>query len=354
MLNREVIYFFKKNPIFGSINLTDKAIQKLLVNLEVYEFSKHTILYKKDQLANYVYLVLSGEVGIFSFKESFSTLEIEKAIENAEILSIHRKGSIFGEVSFLAGETHSSTAITLTKSKIGFIPGNVFLELLNTNPPFAREMIRLLSSRFREKIGKEHSLHMGKIISCLYPEMPKRIIFMIRSISYIAKKELGELIAVLYFQLGLKNDEENQKNFEFLFDHFEHEDVYDYVEKISKKEKVLLLNASRILKKEIQETKIIDFLSTLKKIFSFILMEIPSFDYPISKILLRNTDVVLFFQRFDMTSFAIKELYIEQMSDQNLIQKDKVIYVFEKSPKKKIYTTYQNWQYSVLFAYFYS
>ncbi len=334
-MNREVIYFFKKNPIFERINLADKKILQLLYNIEIYEFPKHTIIYKKNQFANYVYLVLSGEVGIFSLKDFADTNNIEKLIENSELISIHRKGSIFGEVSFLSGETHSSTAITLTKSKIGFLPGNVFLDLLKKNPPFAIEIIRLLSSRFRENIGKEQSHHLGKVISCLYPEIPKRILFMIKSISYIAKKELNESVVVLYFQSGLENDEDNQKNFDILFDNFDHSDFYELLDEFSKKDKPLLLNSSRIIKKEIHETKIIDFLSSLKRIFSFIFIEIPSFDYSISKVFLKNTDLILFFQRFDTTSFAIKELYIEQMSNEDLINKNKVIFVFEKSPKEK-------------------
>ncbi|MFN3604849.1 MAG: patatin-like phospholipase family protein [Leptonema sp. (in: bacteria)] len=337
MINQEILYFFKRNPIFESLNLRDKKILELLSKIQIQEFPKYTILYEKDQPANHVHILLSGEVGIFSVKGKFDIQNLSSHSENQRLISIHRKGSIFGEVSFLSGETHSSTAITLTKSKIGFIPGGTFLELLNKDIHVTMKIIKLLSSRFRQKIGEEPNLHIGKVFACLYPEYPNRIIPLIKNISYISKKEIQEPIAVLYFQTGYEKDEENQRNFEFFFKNFENDDFLESLESKLSKEKAIFLNALKILKEKELETKIIDFLSILKKIFTLVFIEIPSFDYWISHTLLKNSDQILFFQRFGTTGLAIKDLYIEQMTNQNLINKDKVIYIYEKSSKEKGY-----------------
>lgn len=337
MINKEILYFFKRNPIFESLNLADKGILDLICQIKIKEYPKNEILYEKDQIANYVYFVISGEIGIYSIKSKdiSNSQNLNEFLEKQKLLSIHRKGSIFGEVSFLSGETHSSTAITLTKSKIGLIPGKIFLELLNRDINFTMKIIKLLSTRFRQKIGDEHFLHIGKIISCLYPEIPKRVIYLIRSISEICKKELKEPIVVLYFQNGLENDEDNQKLFENFYNNFEKQEFLENIETHYNKQKVLFLNGYKMIKQEINESKMIDFLSTLKKIYSFIFVEIPSIDFFISNILLKNSDQILFFQRFGTTSFAIKDLYIDQMTNQNLINKEKIVYVLEKSAKEK-------------------
>lgn len=331
---KEFVNLIKKNPLFENLAISSKKIQKLLSNIIVKEYPKNTVIYKKGQLAENVYLVLSGEVGIYSFDTSI--IDSTNLTNNeTNLLSIHGKGSIFGEVSFLAGETHSSTAICLTKCKIAQIPGNIFLEILEMDHQIAIKVIKLLSSRFRQRIGSRETPHIGKIFSCLYPYIPERNIKMIRTIAYTSCKEIHEPILVIYFNQGWGNDEENLRLFEKLYKNSE-SDLIDYCEELIKNVQVYFLNGISLLKEEFNELRIIDFLSCLRRYFTAIYIEIPSLDFPISQVFLKTCNNILFFHRFGATSTAIKELYFEQFQTNNFIDAtDKILLIYEKSITEK-------------------
>ncbi|GIX42856.1 MAG: alpha/beta hydrolase [Leptospiraceae bacterium] len=337
---KELINIMKKSPLFETLNFSSKKIQKLLSYIFIKDFPKNSIIYEKRQPAEYVYIVLSGEVGIF-----FSNINNQESDQNKinsrfflndpkSLLSIHGKGSIFGEVSFLAGETHSSTAICLTKCKIAHIPGQIFLELLEADHNLAIKTIKLLSSRFRQRIGNIET-HIGKIVSCLYPDIPERNFKMIRTLAYSTNKEIQESVIVIYFQKGWENDEENLQLFNKLYKNSEDE-LIDYCEELNKENKVYFLNGISLLKEEFNEHKLIDFLSCLRRYFSIIFIEVPSLDYMISQVFLRICNHILFFQRYGITSIAIKELYLEQFNKQKYLdQQNKILFIYEKSIKEK-------------------
>jgi len=322
---KDLVSFIKKNPLFENLNISNKKIQKLLSKIFIKEYPKNTIIYEKYQTAEYVYLVISGEVGIFFNYNN----------QKKELYSIHGKGSIFGEVSFLAGETHSSTAVCMTKCKIAQIPGDVFLQILEEDHNMAIKVIKLLSSRFRQRIGNQEIPHIGKIFSCIYPDLPSRNFKMIRTLAYTTFKEIQDSVIVLYFLQGIENDEENQKLFEKLY--LSNEDILiDFYEELLSKKRVYFLNAYSLLKMEFNENKLIDFLSLIRRFFSAIFVETPSIDFPISPVILKTCDNILFFERYGATSIALKELYLEQFRQMDFLDhQNKMIFVYEKSIKEK-------------------
>ncbi len=335
----EIVNFLKKNPLFSSLNFTNKKVQKLISRISIKEFPKYTKIYEEGQLAENIYIVLSGEVGIYASTKNFNIdlkQENEELQSDSQLISVHGKGSIFGEVSFLAGETHSSTAISLTKTKILMIPGIIFLEFLELDHQLSKNLIHLLSSRFRQRIGNIEAPHIGKIFSCLYPDLPHRNFMMIRTLSYVAYKEMKESVVVLYFRQGMGKDEENKNLFENLYFSSNEEYILDCCEDLFKNKNVIFLNGISLIKNEFNENKLIDFLSILRRTFPAIFIETPSIDYYISHVFLRICDNILFFHRFNAMTIALKELYLEQLKKQEFLDKqNKIIFIYEKSVKEK-------------------
>ncbi len=184
----EFIEFIKKNSLFYKINLNLKENLNAIEQVIIKEYSKNEIIYSPGEKAQYIYFVLQGEIGIFS-------------IQNHQPFSIHKQGSFFGEVSLLSGEAHSSRAKALISSKLGLLPGNAFLELLNLNSEFAVDFLKILSSRFRENLNKKNQITSGRIFGCMYPEIPERNFFMIQLFGEITKREIHGKVLVMYFKL---------------------------------------------------------------------------------------------------------------------------------------------------------
>lgn len=336
----EILNLLKKHSLFSSLNYSNKKIKELLNQIQILDYNKNTIIYEIGQPAQYVYMVISGEVGIYTDKTMYLTSNnnTEKFIHfnKYNLMSIHGKGSIFGEVSLLAEETHSSTAITITKTKILIIPKHVFSLFIESDHQFAMNLIHFLSSRFRQRIENKDIPQIGKILCSIYPDIPIRNFIMLRYLSYTIVKEIHKPVILIYFQQRIEKDDENQKLFQDVYSQFNIDQTSEFCIKNAKYENVIFLNAISILKSDYNEHKLIDFLAYLRRHFSIILIETPSLDFECSQVFLRISEHILFFHRYGATSIALKELYLEQLKQQGFLdQENKIIFIYEKSIKEK-------------------
>jgi len=101
---------------------------------DVVEFSKKTVIFNELEPADYMYVILSGEVEI--------TLR-------AEPLGAELEGGIIGEMAVINNSTRSATATTLSKVTAARISREQFREIIGENPDFALHLMQVMANRLR-------------------------------------------------------------------------------------------------------------------------------------------------------------------------------------------------------------
>jgi len=130
--------------IFGSLNSEDiKALAKMG---EKRQWRKGSQIISEGDEGDAIYLVLSGKVKVVLYGE-----------EGREIvLSIMKKGDIFGEMALFDGEPRSANVEAIEDAECFVIRGDNLLKYIKNHPAVALNFLSHLSRRLREadrKIG---------------------------------------------------------------------------------------------------------------------------------------------------------------------------------------------------------
>ena len=130
----------KNHELFKNVVNDKDCFEELLNNIEILKFSKFEVIFKIGEEAKNIFIVIDGEVQL-------------KIINNltkiTKIIGIQRSGEIFGEVSCLTGEKHSSNAIVNLDSTIILIPFTYFKKLLSSFPEMYEFMLKLVANRLK-------------------------------------------------------------------------------------------------------------------------------------------------------------------------------------------------------------
>lgn len=103
-------------------------------------FPKNQIILLEEDQPDAFYIVFSGKVKVTKINEVGKEL----------LLSIHKKGEYFGEMSMLDGKTSPATITAMENSKIGFLSRNDFDRYILKNEKCMQTMLSLLCSRLRD------------------------------------------------------------------------------------------------------------------------------------------------------------------------------------------------------------
>ncbi|MCP5484875.1 MAG: cyclic nucleotide-binding domain-containing protein [Spirochaetales bacterium] len=120
--------FLMAQPMFERISGRSPAFRRFLEEVELLHYDKTEHIYRQGNPSTFLYLVRDGEVQIRQQRGEG---------QKPRIIGIHSRGSLFGEVSFLTGEAHSSDAIASLDSNVYRIRGELFVRLLSEEPPSA-------------------------------------------------------------------------------------------------------------------------------------------------------------------------------------------------------------------------
>ncbi|HMW61852.1 MAG TPA: cyclic nucleotide-binding domain-containing protein, partial [Leptospiraceae bacterium] len=84
-------------PLFEKISPVSPALSEFVASIQGLQMHKGGIVYRQGTLPQSIYLVRDGEIRI-------------TAEDNGQkkLIGMQSRGSLFGEVSFLTGESHSS------------------------------------------------------------------------------------------------------------------------------------------------------------------------------------------------------------------------------------------------------
>ncbi len=101
---------------------------------DVVEFPKKTQIFGEMDPADYMYVILSGEVEV--------TLR-------GEPLGAELEGGIVGEMAMINNSTRSAAAKTLTKVRAARIDRDRFRDIITDNPDFALHLMQVMANRLR-------------------------------------------------------------------------------------------------------------------------------------------------------------------------------------------------------------
>lgn len=157
--------FVKAHPLFQKVSPSSAAFKNFLKQVRLRRYRRGEEIYTPGQAPAGIFLVRDGEVHLERRHHETG---------QTEVVAIEGRGSIFGEVSFLSGELHSSRARAALESSVYEIPGPAFLELLQSQSSVGEALSQLLSRRMRGFLAGGQRETPATVITLLYPENSRR------------------------------------------------------------------------------------------------------------------------------------------------------------------------------------
>ncbi len=137
-----MISMLKDISLFSGID--DESLKYLEEVAVKKSFSKNTILFSKGDETDSLYVIKSGMVKALIIDEDGKEM----------ILSIHRPGEYFGEMSLIDKEPRSATIITKEPTQLLIIHRKDFLKVFDSNPDMVYDLFKVLLKRLRKATDK--------------------------------------------------------------------------------------------------------------------------------------------------------------------------------------------------------
>ena len=120
--------------------LPEDSIHKIAAHFVTISHPASQVLLLENDWGGSVYFILEGWVKIRTYN-----------LDGKEVtLNILGRGEIFGEMAAMDKMPRSTDAITLTKTLIGRIPAEDFVNLINTEPMAGVRLVQLMAKRLRQ------------------------------------------------------------------------------------------------------------------------------------------------------------------------------------------------------------
>ena len=135
----EQILFLDKVEIFKNLSLDD--LGQIAGITDTQHYREGEVLFLKGDPGNFAYIIVSGEVELFSGTGKGSR----------EVVGRLYAGACFGEMALLDGSPRSAGAAVLGESILARIPREDFIRLMQRFPSIGLGIITLLSNRLRRR-----------------------------------------------------------------------------------------------------------------------------------------------------------------------------------------------------------
>ncbi len=285
--------FFLHIPLFRSLSGAPTEMEELIRSSEMRMVRRGEFLFRRGDASDRIYIVHSGEIGIY---------------QGEKLIALQRRGSICGEVSLLSGSGHSSSARAMFDCSVVVIPGESFVRLIESVPSVGRELIRILSERFRGTLDAPADLHPGRICSVSYPEQEERSGRMVFSLA-LAVREEGQRVVILTLNESSPLIFEKDRNL---------------IEQLQGPESgrssdlPVILNLEPLLvdgQEEQLRLNLHDLLSGLRRTFDLVLVDLANRPSPAAQAMLDDADESLVFYRKELPAASAGRAIRETNAD---------------------------------------
>jgi CRP-like cAMP-binding protein len=125
-------------PFFSDMSVEEtEQIESIITKRR---FRKDQVVLSEQDTSSYMYFVYSGKVRVVKMSDD----------GREQIISFHKKGDYFGEMSLLDGKTSPATIIAHEDAVIGLLHKNDFEYRLLSHEGIRRKIIGLLCTRLRD------------------------------------------------------------------------------------------------------------------------------------------------------------------------------------------------------------
>jgi CRP-like cAMP-binding protein len=142
----ETLNFLDNIPLFS--HLDKRSMEVLARNSRFQHMKNGEILFLQSDPSEFAYIVRSGEISIVLSSPDGRDMMINNM----------RRGDIFGELGILTARPRSTSAIAHADTDILAIPGEVFLHIMDEQPPLARRILKITAERLQRSGEREGAL----------------------------------------------------------------------------------------------------------------------------------------------------------------------------------------------------
>ena len=132
------LMLLKRSPMFSMVSTDD--LRMVAQALEMQEYFRGDRVFEINQQGDYLYLLVSGRIGI----------SIEQDPSSREFIATLGPGESFGEMNLLDDLPRSATAQVLEDSTVLALEKTRLKRLIQSYPDISIGMLRSLSLRIRE------------------------------------------------------------------------------------------------------------------------------------------------------------------------------------------------------------
>ena len=125
-------------PAFAS--LSEQQLETLAQSVKPESLARGEIVFHQGSRGSVLYIVLSGQVRIFTTSESGQELTVH----------IMRAGDFFGELALLDGHPRAASAQAMCQTAALTLHRAAFLHTINTCPPIAASILEVMAARLRQ------------------------------------------------------------------------------------------------------------------------------------------------------------------------------------------------------------
>ncbi len=139
----------RKIELFSS--LSAEELRKVREKITIRRFRKNEVILHEKNTSDYMYIILDGEAKVIQVTGEGKGI----------IVTIHRTGDFFGELSLIDGKTAPATIKASRETSTAIISKKEFYSLIYTQRKVLDNLLKSLSSRLRESWKKIQLLNFN-------------------------------------------------------------------------------------------------------------------------------------------------------------------------------------------------
>jgi CRP/FNR family transcriptional regulator, cyclic AMP receptor protein len=138
--------YFSNLALFAGIG--QASLQSLAAAGRVRKIPKGQVVFFQSDPGDALYVVRSGAI----------VIQLVHPDGREMIINEIGPGDCFGELAVLTGKPRSTSAVALKLTELVVIPGEAFLEVVQSDPIFTRRMLDVLARRLSASTARESSM----------------------------------------------------------------------------------------------------------------------------------------------------------------------------------------------------
>jgi CRP/FNR family transcriptional regulator len=168
----------RKIELFSSLN--EEELREVREKMVIKKFRKNEVILHEENTSEYMYIILEGEAKVIQVTGEGKGI----------IVTLHRTGDFFGELSLIDGKTAPATVKASCESITAIISKKDFYSLIHSQSKVLDNLLQSLSSRLRESWKRIQLLNFNDAAQRI------KMLFLMLSETYGKETPKGVLLSI--------------------------------------------------------------------------------------------------------------------------------------------------------------